>query len=208
MAASMQTPLFSMLAFSFDASPYSITFWVSLSYLCFYTAYNKTTKKLGLEGALTILTCSKGKIVMLTELNKLISLAGLTVLLLAYLPQFASQKAGLLNQAWVLLLVHSFYSTIQFYLPLRRLINEKPLKQFSVVLGILSHLTVGAGIWGLWGPRSATIVATILGISHFYTMELDYKGRLAVRPFAYLPFAIAALVLLYAAFKPLQVASY
>ena len=35
----------------------------------------------------------------------------------------------------------------------------------------------------------------VLGVSHFYTMEIDFKGVLQVRPYAYLPFPLSAVVL-------------
>jgi hypothetical protein len=43
---------------------------------------------------------------------------------------------------------------------------------------------------------------TVLGMAHFYTMEIDYKYVLQVRPYALLPFPLAAAVLYRWATRP------
>ena len=40
-------------------------------------------------------------------------------------------------------------------------------------------------------------IAVVFSIGHFWTMEVDFKYKLQVRPYAYLPFPLALLVLYY-----------
>jgi hypothetical protein len=85
------------------------------SYLIFYTAYSKTNKTLELELLIKVLTMSEGLEHTLLEMNKAISLAGLTVLALAFCPGFIGVRWELLWHAMVMLWTHSCYSAYQFY---------------------------------------------------------------------------------------------
>lgn len=88
---------------------------VSLSYLCLYTAYSKQSKALELGLLLDTLLVRRNLTHTLLELNKAISLAGLTVLALAFAPGFELQAAALRLHALVLLVLHSALSFNKLY---------------------------------------------------------------------------------------------
>ena len=78
---------------------------------------------------------------------------------------------------------------------MRRIVKEKRIKQISIALGMAGQLALSAGYWGYISNEALVLGSTVLGISHFYTMEIDHKGVLQVRPYAYLPFIMALPVL-------------
>ena len=84
-------------------------------YLLLYTAYSKMNKTLEPSLLIAVLTMSEGLEHTLLELNKAISLAGLTVLALAFCPGFYAIQVHLLWHAMILLWTHSCYSAYQFY---------------------------------------------------------------------------------------------
>jgi hypothetical protein len=94
--------------------------------------------------------------------------------------------------------VHTFYSIYKFqYYSWRVITKEKGTKQLSIILGTLAQIVLFVGYYGWTSYSTLLIGATALGILHFYSMEIDYKYVLQVRPFAYLPFPLAALVFYY-----------
>ncbi|GAX84959.1 hypothetical protein CEUSTIGMA_g12380.t1 [Chlamydomonas eustigma] len=145
-----------------------------------------------------VLLFKRGARFSLVEFNKALSLVGLTLMLFAFLPQFASQNKELLWISMNSLWIHSAYSMYQFYgYSPKKLMSEPKIKQASVVFGQLSHASLIAGFFGFISPAALLWSSTIAGISHFWTMEVDYKYRLQVRPYAYLPFVLAAAVVGY-----------
>jgi hypothetical protein len=131
----------------------------------------------------------------LVELNKAASLAGLTVFLTAFLPPLAPFKRDILWVSLLMLWPHSAYSFYKFYsFSPRRLLNDKPIKQLSVVLGSAGQAVIAAGYYGLLSAQVLLWGGVILSLAHFWTMEVDYKYVLQVRPFAYLPFLLGAVV--------------
>mmetsp|Transcript_6510 Transcript_6510/g.7966 ORF Transcript_6510/g.7966 Transcript_6510/m.7966 type:complete len:226 (+) Transcript_6510:48-725(+) len=138
------------------------------------------------------------------------------------------QQTGLrfLVQAVAFLWIHSLYSLVRFYgtshIPristFPKMFSEMfkkakskvvAAKKVSIILGSLAQMITI--FWILEGKDgfyryfklplsffgSGMLVAT-LGIGHFYLMEIDYKGRLAVRPFGMLPFILFPILLLVA----------
>jgi hypothetical protein len=95
--------------------PLAVTGLSLVSYLLFYTAYSKMNKTLEPALLIKVLTMSEGLEHTLVEMNKAISLAGLTVLALAFCPGFDAMRWELLWHAMVLLWTHSCYSAYQFY---------------------------------------------------------------------------------------------
>jgi len=71
------------------------------SYVAFYTAYSKSSKTLEFALLLDVFAFRKGIDHTLVELNKALSLAGLTVLLLAFCPGLEESRWGLLWSAMV-----------------------------------------------------------------------------------------------------------
>ena len=177
-------------------SSYAITGLVTVSYFGLYTGYDKKTKKLKPSNLKDLVTLNRGLDWTLVECNKAISLSGLTVFLAAFMPPFEAQGKELLFQGMSMLWAHTAYSLYKFYgYSLKKLMKEKRVKQISVALGTAGQLALSAGYWGYISKEALVLGSTVLGVSHFYTMEIDYKGVLQVRPYAYLPFVLAIPVL-------------
>jgi hypothetical protein len=178
--------------------PLVVSSAVTLSYLLLYTGYDKSTKQLKPSNLSALVTQSKGVTWTLVELNKAISLSGMTGMLISFLPQFSECKSELLFYSMNMLWVHSAYSMYKFYgYSLKRLVNEKWIKQLSIAFGAAGQLALSAGYWGYISKTALATSATILSVAHFWTMEVDYKYVLQVRPYAYLPFPLAGAVLAY-----------
>ena len=71
----------------------------------------------------------------------------------------------------------------------------KGVKQTSLILGSLSQCALLTNKLEYASAfKSLTAACAVVGgTAHFYTMELDYKWVLQVRPYAYLPFPLCAL---------------
>jgi hypothetical protein len=95
--------------------PLLISGLTAASYLFLYTAYDKQTKQLSRDLLVTVLTNRKGN--LLVELNKLISLVGITLLCIAALLPASAHELSmqLLYQAIGLLWIHSAYSLWKYY---------------------------------------------------------------------------------------------
>lgn len=163
------------------------------AYFLFYSAYDKTEKTLVPSLLLDIFLFRRGVDFSLKEINKVISLSGLTGTLVSFLPELQPKKSKeLLFVSMNLLWVHSVYSFYKWWdCNPKKLWADKPIKKVSVLLGSLGQLALAAGFWGKISPHALLLAATTLGMGHFVTMEVDYKYQLQVRPFAYLPFPLA-----------------
>jgi len=103
-----------------------------------------------------------------------------------------------MNMLWI----HTVYSMYKFYsFSPRKLMAEKFLKRFSVIFGALGNVALAIGFFEKMSWEAMIIAGTTLGIAHFWSMEVDYKYVLQVRPFAYLPFPLAAIVLGFVGYK-------
>jgi hypothetical protein len=132
----------------------------------------------------------------LVELNKVISLSGLTTLLISFLPFMETWKMNLLFVSMSILWVHSSYSMYKFYgYQLKRILAEKQIKQISILLGAAGQFVIAFGYFGYITFSQLIISGLVLSIAHFITMEVDYKYVLQVRPYAYLPLNLALFVL-------------
>lgn len=101
-----------------------------------------------------------------------------------------------------LLWYHSNYSIYKFYqFKIDKLRKEKPIKQLSVAFGALGQTALLAGFTGKISYPAMILSASTLSIAHFWTMEVDYKYRLQVRPYAYLPFPLAAAAIYYGCYS-------
>jgi hypothetical protein len=168
---------------------------VTASYIAFYTAYDKQKKTLVLKNLQDLVTCGRGLDWTLVELNKAISLSAMTGMLMAFLPQFKKQSRGLAFYSMNLLWAHSLYSSYKFWgYRLDKFMSDKAIKQVSVAFGAAGHLALVAGFYGYISQTALAYSASILSVCHFWTMEVDYKYVLQVRPYAYLPFPLAAAV--------------
>ncbi len=178
------------------SNPIAFSGAVTASYILFYTAYDKTKKTLVPANLLDLVLVRKGTDWTLVELNKAISLAGLTVMLSSFLPQFRQERKEMLWISMNMLWVHSVYSLYKFYkFDPRKILSDKWMKKLSVVLGTAGQLVLSLGYFGYIDYNALLVSATTLSIAHFWTMEVDFKYNLQVRPYAYLPFPLAAYAL-------------
>ena len=74
-------------------------------------------------------------------------------------------------------------------------------RQFSNVTGLMAELALYAWAFSYLDIFGTCYLSLVLGIAHFYTMEIDFKYVLGVRPYAYLPFPLALIGLGYMAYK-------
>ena len=175
-----------------DLDEFKLIGLVTASYILLYTAYDKASKTLKLKNLQDLVTCGRGLDWTLVEMNKAISLAGMTGMLMSFLPAFNKQSKGLMFSSMTLLWTHSIYSAYKFYgYKLERLLADKSIKQASIVFGVAGQLTLVAGFYGYISQSVFAYAASVLSVAHFWTMEVDYKYVLQVRPYAYLPFPLA-----------------
>ncbi|KNC72396.1 hypothetical protein SARC_15046 [Sphaeroforma arctica JP610] len=189
---------------------------VTISYLLFYTAYSKTAKTLVLGDLLDVLFVRKSIDHTLVQWNKVISLAGITCLAFSFTPHF-NHVCDLDELLWVSIIslqVHAMYSIYKYYGspnipelltfpqaftqmnaagPKDRLIAKKKL---SIVLGACGNMILAAYQYGLLPltPVKGMLVV-LLGVMHFYFMEIDFKDQLQVRPWGFLGFVAPAVCL-------------
>lgn len=183
-------------------NPFLLSGSITASYIIFYTAYDKQKKTLLAENIVDLVLCRRGYDWTLVEINKAISLSGLTTMLVAFLPEFKEVKNDLLMISFLTLWTHSTYSFYKFYnFNIVKVSNEKLVKKISIIMGIGASSSLALGCFNLFSGTMLTLCTTVLGIGHFYSMEIDYKCKLQVRPFAYLPFPLAGLVLYNLVFK-------
>jgi len=186
-------------------NPYILSTGITASYLVLYTAYDKKEKNLVFSNLADLFLVRKGWNWTLVEANKALSLSGLTIMLTAFLPEFKENKQELTRIALGSLWIHSLYSYYKFYqFDIRQVFSDKAVKQLSILLGASATGALWAGYLGIEALSASVLAAasTALGVAHFYTMEVDYKYKLQVRPYAYLPFPLAAFVLYRLALPP------
>jgi hypothetical protein len=178
-------------------NPYALSAGITASYVLLYTGYSKADKTLDPKLLVDFFLVRRGWDWTLKEANKVISLSGLTSVLLAFLPEFKANRKELLFVSGTLLWTHSVYSFYSFYqFSLATLAKQKQIKQISVALGALGQLALSAAIFGDVSKEAIALATTALSIAHFWTMEVDFKWVLQVRPYAYLPFPLSGLVVL------------
>ena len=180
----------------FWANPVVFSGSVTASYVLFYTAFDKKTKTLQFSNLTDFFLLRKGLDWTLVEANKAISLSGLTIMMSSFLPQFAEKQKELLWISMNMLWGHSVYSFYKFYqFDPRKVLSDKWIKQISVFFGVAGQAALSLGYWGFIDLPTLALSATALSIAHFWSMEVDFKYKLQVRPFAYLPFPLAGLAL-------------
>jgi hypothetical protein len=171
---------------------------IGLSYFLFYTGYNSKTKILDRKLLYDFVALKRGKDWTLVELNKILSLTGLTTLLVSYLPPCQPIRRSLMMTSMNMIWLHIMYSFNKFYQSsLLKLSKEKFIKKLSVALGGQANFALIAGYFGFIPQSIAMAASTLLGIGHFWTMEVDYKYNLKIRPYAFIPFPLAGLVFYY-----------
>jgi hypothetical protein len=177
-----------------------ITSAVTLSYFAFYTGYSKQTKALSLKSLTDVFIAPTSEVSLdekLVQINKAVSLSGLTVMMMSYLPYWTPQQGKeMLFHSMSMLWIHSAYSFQKFYqADLTKIMKKRTMEISSVIMGVAGQLALSAGYWGDISEAQLVAASVILGVGHFYTMELDYKYVLQVRPYAYLPFPLSVATL-------------
>mmetsp|Transcript_55100 Transcript_55100/g.120850 ORF Transcript_55100/g.120850 Transcript_55100/m.120850 type:complete len:213 (+) Transcript_55100:50-688(+) len=189
----------------------AITGATTASYLVLYTGYSKEKKALDPSLLADVLLARRGPKFSIMEFNKLISLVGISTLMLALCPGMEKEQADLTIHSIITLSVHSLLSSYLFYgkanippvqefpsMPMD-LVSKDPkqlgkgLKKLAILAGALCHLTLFKG--DSWFGKCVATYATIdLALLHFTTMEMKHDTSngwsLAVRPYAYLPYAL------------------
>ena len=169
----------------------SVTGLVTVSYVGLYTAYDKHKKRLDPGLLKDFVLLKRGLNWTLVEANKALSLSGLTVVLLSFLPEFGEVSTELLFNGMNCLWLHSIYSFYKFYgLSPTKVLKDKTIKQISVALGIAGQATLAGGFYGYISDGALLVASTAFSLTHFWTMEVDHKMKLQVRPYAYLPFVL------------------
>ena len=184
-------------------SALQVSFLVFVSFLLFYTMYDKVQKKLLFKKIIEVLFLTRGINHSLVELNKALSLSGLAILCLAFFPCYELQRNSFLFSALIQLLIHSVYSSWHYYgsemIPyLTSFISfedRQTMKKISIICGVAAQLILintYFKYYHLW-----KLFSVMFGVAHFYLMEIDYKYILRVRPFAYIIFPLAGLSIFY-----------
>mmetsp|Transcript_3673 Transcript_3673/g.5346 ORF Transcript_3673/g.5346 Transcript_3673/m.5346 type:complete len:232 (+) Transcript_3673:114-809(+) len=208
-------------------SPMAWTIGSVVAYLGLYTAYDKSSKKLEAKGVLDVVLCRKGLDFTAVQMNKVISLAGLSGLGLAFMPGFdgyCSDPQGLFRISAGLMGAHIAYSSWKYYgsgnipyvssfpsmISEARSSKSKDVLNFKRKLSILCGISSSSLMFACWpmGYIPVTVGSSCsilgLGVLHFYLMEVDYKNALQVRPFGMTAFVIPILALVASAARFMQ----
>lgn len=184
------------------------TMGVIAAYLVLYTAYDKLKKTLIAENLFQVLFFTKGAQHSFDQLNKVISLAALTNLAFAVTPGFeylVDNCGDLITTSTLLLGLHSMYSLYRYYgtnnIPVlssfktvqqdfeKKKTYMDGIRKVSILFGVASTLIIELWLFDYLSINAVTILsALLLGLLHFYYMEVDFKMNLNVRPFGYLAF--------------------
>lgn len=149
-----------------------------------------------------MITLRRGLDWTLVELNKAISLTALTALMLSFIPFQGVDAKQLYNLSLISLVLHSVYSIYKFYgFSIAQLLKEKKMKKVSLFLGSVCQVVLELGYLGYMPRNNLVYISVVVGLAHFWTMEIDFKYVLQVRPFAYLPFVVGPIVLCVAFMK-------
>ncbi len=106
--------------------------------------------------------------------------------------------------------IHSIYSFGKFYqFSVQKVIKDKNIKKLSIILGEVAQFTLISSYFTNYFVKDTnnnnsssdimfklSIITTPLMLAHFWTMEVDYKYHLQVRPFAYVPFFLGGVAML------------
>jgi len=186
-------------------TPLETSVLIFVSFVLFYTMYDKFTGRLVPSNLLRLLTFQEGADKFLVEMNKALSLSGLTVLAFSFFPIYKKRvRYALLWSAVVQLWIHAVYSTLKYYgsknIPRISTFfdwNSEQIKKISILLGIMAQVVLSLGYFSYIGWFQLSLFGLSSSILHFYTMEIDHKYVLRVRPYAYIVFPITLLAFVF-----------
>ena len=189
--------IFTMDFSTMDVSnPFTLSLLVHIFYLCTYTAWDKENKQLQTSNVADVVLLRRGLSHTLNELNKILSLTGLTILPLAY---FLHNPYDHLYLSLWSQVVHAIYSSWKYYGTKVAYVTEMPnilvelntkrpkvfiegVKKVSILCGALSLALLASHIYvPEWDAAAVGILVLFTALVHFYTMEIDYKFVLHVR---------------------------
>jgi hypothetical protein len=169
------------------------TLGVVCAYAVLYSSYSKATKRLEPRLLADIVLFRRGWEFTLKEVNKVLALAGLTMLGAPDVMALLAQRSppGLRHDGMRILMVHGLLSMNLYF---DRLVQ--PAKRTAMWTGVLA-LFCGAIAYteGLVpiSPRLALLATVGLGTTHFYLMEKNERNKLVIRPFGFLALVVGVL---------------
>lgn len=182
-----------------------ITSIVFVSFILFYTMFDKAKKRLVIGNLVRLFTLQEGFDKLLVEMNKAISLSGLTVLAVSFFPRYRNIRKLLLLSAMIQLWLHAVYSVFRYYgskkIPVIssffKMNAGDRIKKLSVIFGIIAQVVLSLGYLSYMPYSRLAFFGIAFSNLHFYTMEIDHKYVLRVRPYAYIVFPLSLLGVLY-----------
>ena len=196
---------------------------VLLAYFLFYTGYSKQSKSLSVRSMLDVILISRGINHTVVEINKIVALAGLTCgYSIRTAPSwdhrtaYPSVSAALTSRIYDGTLVPRGVCTVRSNLRFQAhsaCINVVPLVSLISFLPNRKLESAALRVYALinWNNWADSYYKLVLGIRTGWNrctrrrllwprplcaMEVDFKGILQVRPFAYLAVALPALAVI------------
>eukprot|EP01084_Bolivina_argentea_P198235 339517_1 len=176
-----------------NVSPWILSSSCMASYFLLYSCYDKQKKQLRIKKLKQIFGL-KNVQYSLNEINKVLSLTGLTLLSLSFIPKNKLNKINVAYNAskirehsLYLLTIHGSYSLYTFF---DRYFGAK---QFAMFFGSCS-------LTSLWLykleylPSKYSIMPLMIGTIHFYTMETKPNG-LQIRPYGYTALTVSLIAI-------------
>lgn len=185
--------------------------WTLYDNLWFYdasnidTSYDKNTEEYTLARIIDVFFFRGGLDWSLVEINKAISLSGLTLLLISLGDFLDVNREEAFKISMLQIIAHSVYSLFKYYqFSFQKILREVQIKQISILLGLCSQCLLYLGYFEFVSGTILVVGFIILSLSHFWTMKVDDKYQLQVRPWGYLPFYLGFAVLGYHCFAGLM----
>ena len=171
-----------------------ISLAVNISFYIFYSGYDKGLKKLHMPLLAEIFFVKKSWGHTLDQINKVVALAAMSIVSIAFLPRVSpALRLDLIIWGLGHVLTHSAYSTLRYYgtpnIPyitkFHKLIWQiagepkkrgKAFKKISIILGFISEMALIATYFEyIVVFKTACLLIVGLGVAHFYLMEIDIK---------------------------------
>lgn len=178
---------------------------VFVSFLLFYTMYDKVTRRLVPANLIRIITLQEGIDRFLVEFNKALSLSGLSVLCFSFFPIYTRRmQNSLLWSAMLQLWTHALYSVVKYYgtknIPVITSfldMRSDRWKKLSIITGLIAQTVLSLGYFSFLKMQTLALFGISMGLLHFYLMEIDHKFVLRVRPYAFVVFPLSFLGIVY-----------
>ena len=169
----------------------AISIAVFTSYILFYTMYSKQEKKLVPQSLVQLFTMQRGLNTFLIEMNKAISLSGITCLMLAFIPYIIGSEVqqDMLMSAFVQIVVHVCFSIYWYYgthyiPPLEyhfgletkyKPNNVTKYRLISVYSAAVADLAALVWLFDVLSWSAMGFGCILFSIVHFFFMEIDHK---------------------------------